>query len=337
MAGPAPAGGVRADVRRARVKFKAMEPDAAPHPPPPYRGRFAPSPTGPLHFGSLLAAFGSWLHARHAGGAWLVRIEDLDPPREVAGAADAQLRSLEAFGLVPDEPVLRQSGRGAAYQAALDRLAARGLVFTCHCSRRDLADAHGVHRCCVPGESRADPAIRFRIPDGARVAFDDAIQGHQEQDVAAVVGDVVLRRADGPWAYQLAVVVDDAAQGITDVVRGADLIDSTPRQILLQRALGLPTPRYAHLPLVLDARGRKLSKSLASRPLDDADPLPALRAAWAALGQPAAWLSGAGTLPRLLQVAAAHFEPGCVPRGPLQAPGANGRRAGGHAAVTGNA
>ena len=285
-----------------------------------YRGRFAPSPTGPLHFGSLLAALGSWLLARHAGGEWLVRIEDLDPPREVPGAAAEQLRALAAFGLESDAPVLWQSSRGEAYQAALDRLLAAGAAFACHCSRAALAaGGNGVHRQCVPGATRPDPAIRLRVPEGAIVAFDDAIQGRFEQDVAAAVGDFVLRRADGPWAYQLAVVVDDAAQGVTDVVRGADLLDSTPRQILLQCALGLPTPRYAHLPLVLDGEGRKLSKSLAALPVDAGDPLPALHSAWAALGQAPAAVAGAGSVAGWLRTARAAFDPAAIPRGPVAA------------------
>ena len=282
-----------------------------------YRGRFAPSPTGPLHFGSLLAALGSWLLARRAGGEWLVRVEDLDPPREVPGAAAEQLRTLAGFGLEPDGPMLWQSTRGDAYRAALDRLLASGQAFACHCSRAALAAEGGVHRRCVPGALRPDPAIRLRVPDGATIAFGDAIQGRFEQDVAAAVGDFVLRRADGPWAYQLAVVVDDAAQGITDVVRGADLLDSTPRQILLQRALGLPTPRYAHLPLALDAGGRKLSKSLAALPVDAADPLPALRAAWAALGQAPAAVAGAGSVEAWLRAARAAFNAAMIPPGPI--------------------
>ncbi|HSR64100.1 MAG TPA: tRNA glutamyl-Q(34) synthetase GluQRS [Xanthomonadaceae bacterium] len=283
-----------------------------------YRGRFAPSPTGPLHFGSLLAALGSWLLARHAGGEWLVRIEDIDPPREVAGAADAQLRTLAAFGFESDLPVVRQAGRGAAYRAALDRLLARGDAFVCHCSRSALAADGGVHRACVAGAARGDPAVRFRVPEGV-VGFDDAIQGHVTQDVARAVGDFVLRRAEGLWAYQLAVVVDDAAQGITDVVRGADLLDSTPRQILLQRALGLPRPRYAHLPLVVDAEGRKLSKSLAAIAVDDADPLPALRAAWRALGQEPGALGAARSSAALLEAARRGFDPARIPRGPWAA------------------
>ena len=286
------------------------------------RGRFAPSPTGPLHFGSLLAALGSWLMARAAGGEWLVRIEDLDPPREVAGAAAAQLQALAAFGFESDAPVLWQSTRSDAYQAALDRLLASGDAFACHCSRSDLAHDSGIHRQCVPGAHRGDPSIRLRVPEGSVVAFDDAIQGHWVQDVAREVGDFVLKRADGWWAYQLAVVVDDAAQGITDVVRGADLLDSTPRQVLLQRALGLPTPRHAHLPLVVDAQGRKLSKSLAALPVDPADPLPALRIAWRALGQDPRGLAGAGSAASALRIASAAFEPARIPRGPVPLPAA---------------
>jgi glutamyl-Q tRNA(Asp) synthetase len=269
-----------------------------------------------LHFGSLLAALGSWLLARHADGQWLVRIEDLDPPREIPGAADAQLRTLAAFGFVSDAPVLRQSNRGDLYRAALGQLLASGHAFVCHCSRGDLAASGGIHHHCVARQPRPDPAVRFRVPPGSIVHFDDGLRGPQQQDVHAEVGDFVLRRTDGYWAYQLAVVVDDAAQGITDVVRGADLLDSTPRQVLLQHALGLATPRYAHLPLVLDADGRKLSKSLAAVPVDAADPLPALHAAWLALGQSDAALAGAATPDVLLARALRHFDPRRIPTTP---------------------
>lgn len=282
----------------------------------PYRGRFAPSPTGPLHAGSLLAAFGSWLLARQAGGTWLVRVEDLDPPREVPGAAEAQLAALAAFGLHSDEPVLRQSDRGTHYQAALDRLLANGLAFVCHCSRSDLAASGGIHRHCVARGPRPDPAIRLRVPDGSVIAFDDGLAGRIEQDVAREVGDFVLKRADGFWAYQLAVVVDDAEQGITDVVRGADLLDSTPRQILLQQALGLPTPGYLHLPLVLDEHGDKLSKSSAAMPVDAGDPVPALRRAWQALGQDPAALPAVADVDSLLRTAAENFLPERLPAQP---------------------
>jgi glutamyl-Q tRNA(Asp) synthetase len=283
---------------------------------PGYRGRFAPSPSGPLHAGSLLAALGSWLLARQAGGEWLVRIEDIDPPREVPGAALAQLDTLAAFGLHPDGPVEYQSRRAPLYQAALDRLLADGAAFECHCSRSELAAAGGIHRRCVARRRRPDPAIRLRVPDGCSVAFDDAIHGRVAQRVDLEVGDFVLRRSDGLWAYQLAVVVDDADQGITDVVRGADLLDSTPRQILLQHALGLPTPRHAHLPLLLGADGRKLSKSEAALPVRVDQPLTTLRQLWDCLGQ--APLPGAGTQPvaAFLHMAAGAFR---LDRVPLQA------------------
>ncbi|MGY1459087.1 tRNA glutamyl-Q(34) synthetase GluQRS [Luteimonas sp. A534] len=285
----------------------------------PVRGRFAPSPTGALHFGSLLAAFGSWLAARSAGGEWLVRMEDVDAAREVPGAGAAQLRTLAAFGLAHDGPVAYQSRRGDLYAAALQRLLEAGLAFQCHCSRSDVAAAGGVHRACRPGAQRPDPAVRLRVPDGSRKAFDDAVHGRISQDVDREVGDFVLRRADGWWAYQLAVVVDDADQGITDVVRGADLLDSTPRQLLLQRALGLPRPRYLHLPLVLDDDGHKLSKSRASLPVDAADPVPALRIAWHALGQDPRHLHAVPSLDATLAAALRGFDPARIPRGPWPA------------------
>ncbi|MDG2526232.1 tRNA glutamyl-Q(34) synthetase GluQRS [Stenotrophomonas sp. HITSZ_GD] len=279
-----------------------------------YRGRFAPSPTGPLHYGSLYAAFGSWLLARQAGGEWHVRVEDIDPPREVPGAAQAQLRSLHAYGLHPDGEVVFQSLRYARYAEALAALLERGAAFPCTCSRAELAAGGGVHHRCLHAPDDRPPAYRLRVAAPCTVGFDDGLQGHIAQEVYAEVGDFVLKRADGYWAYQLAVVVDDADQGITDVVRGADLLDSTPRQILLQRALGLPTPRYLHLPLITDAQGRKLSKSEAARPLDDADPQPALRAAWADLGQDPRRLPAAGTRDALLAAAVGGFAPARLPR-----------------------
>ncbi|ALS94619.1 tRNA glutamyl-Q(34) synthetase GluQRS [Xanthomonas oryzae] len=282
-------------------------------PSPSYLGRFAPSPTGPLHFGSLLAAFGSWLLARHAGGQWCVRIEDIDPPRAEPGASERQLRTLTALGLHSDLPVIRQSERDAAYTAAINRLLETGQAFECSCSRADLASMGGLHHACV-APLGARRAVRLRVPPQSPVGFDDALHGRVLQDVYADVGDVVLRRADGYWAYQLAVVVDDAAQGITDVVRGADLLDSTPRQMLLQRALGVPQPRYLHLPLMLDGDGRKLSKSHGAPALDDTDPLPALHAAWAALGQRPDALPRRATVTTLLQQAVRHFSPQLLPR-----------------------
>jgi glutamyl-Q tRNA(Asp) synthetase len=278
-----------------------------------YRGRFAPSPTGRLHLGSLVAALGSWLLARHHAGTWCVRVEDLDPPREVPGAAQHQLATLAAFGLVSDEAVIWQSSRHDAYAAALAQLLDDGSAFECRCSRSDLAAVGGIHRRCVASDRARPPAVRLRVADGTRITFHDGLQGEVTQAVDREVGDVVLRRADGFWAYQLAVVVDDAAQGITDIVRGADLLDSTPRQILLQRALGVPTPRYLHLPLIVDAQGEKLSKSMAALPVDDDAPLPALRAAWEALGQPPAAVADALTVDSALQAMTRAFRPGHLP------------------------
>lgn len=228
-----------------------------------YRGRFAPSPTGELHFGSLVAALAGWLRARQQGGRWLLRIEDIDPPRETAGSAPSILATLDALGLHADAPVLYQSRRGDAYAAALQRLRDDGHAFACWCSRSDIEASGTPHRdgrCPTPPRDDREPAWRLRVPDG-EITFEDGLQGRQRQDVRAAVGDFVLKRADGPWSYQLACVVDDAYQGITEVVRGADLLDSTPRQVMLQRLLGLPTPAYLHLPLAVAADGAKLSKS----------------------------------------------------------------------------
>lgn len=283
-----------------------------------YRGRFAPSPTGPLHAGSLLAALGSWLLARHAAGQWLVRVEDVDPPRTVPGAIGQQLAALAAFGLASDEAIVQQSQRDALYRHALERLLAEGKAFACHCSRADLADQRGIHHGCVARTRREQPAIRLRVPPGSVVTFQDGLRGRIRQDVHAEVGDFVLRRADGYWAYQLAVVVDDGDQAITDVVRGADLLDSTPRQMLLQQALGLPTPRYLHLPLLLEPDGIKLSKSAAARPVDADHPRPALKRAWAQLGQDPSWLAGGGEVPQLLAAAVAGFDPTRLPPGDIR-------------------
>jgi glutamyl-Q tRNA(Asp) synthetase len=240
-----------------------------------YRGRFAPSPTGPLHFGSLIAAVGSYVDARSGGGAWLVRMEDLDRPREARGAADQILRTLEAYGFEWDGAVMRQSRRGPAYAAALERLQREGAVFACACTRREISDSTlgetsepiypGTCRKGIP-PGRAARSIRLRVGD-AVISFHDRVQGEIRQNLADEVGDFVLRRADGPFAYQLAVVVDDFEQGITRVVRGADLLASTPRQILLQRRLGYPTPQYLHLPVALNRRGEKLSKQTHAAPL----------------------------------------------------------------------
>jgi glutamyl-Q tRNA(Asp) synthetase len=278
-----------------------------------YHGRFAPSPTGQLHFGSLVAAVGSWLCARHAGGQWLVRMEDIDPPREVAGSAASILSALPAFGLVADAPVLFQSQRIAAYEAAFAQLRATDQVFPCWCSRSDLAASGDIHRdglCTAAAAPDRPPAWRLRIPD-IELAFDDALQGPQRQNLRESAGDFVIRRVEGFYSYQLACVVDDAFQGITEVVRGNDLLDSTARQIWLQRCLGLPTPRYLHLPLVLDASGAKLSKSAQAHPVDPSDPLSALRRALAFLQLPLP--TAATDVHDLLAQVLADFEPALLP------------------------
>jgi len=257
-----------------------------------YIGRFAPSPTGPLHMGSLIAAVASWLDARAAGGRWLVRIEDLDRPRCVPGAADEILRTLERLGLAWDGEVVHQSGRQDLYGDALQRLQAH--AYWCNCSRREIADSSlglaldGAH--IYPGTCRAlglkiGRSLRLRT-DSAKLGFDDRVQGEIAQTLERDVGDFVLYRADRMYAYQLAVVVDDAAQGVTDVVRGADLLDSTPRQIYLQRLLGLPTPRYLHVPAAVNDVGEKLSKQTGAAPI--APTWASVRAALDFLGQPAA-------------------------------------------------
>jgi len=272
-------------------------------------GRFAPSPTGPLHFGSLVAALASWLDARRHGGQWLLRMEDLDPPREVPGAADAILRTLEAFGLDWDGPVLYQSTRQAAYGAALEQLRAAGLAYDCGCTRREVAEAGlpGLDGPVYPGTcrnglppGRQPRAVRLRT-QGGLIGFTDRMQGLIRQDVGREVGDFVIRRADGYYAYQLAVVVDDAFQGVTHVVRGADLLDSTPRQILLQRLLGLPSPEYLHHPLVLTPEGEKLSKQTHAPPVDDTDPIPALRSALEFLGERVPERDEAGSVDEVLR------------------------------------
>jgi glutamyl-Q tRNA(Asp) synthetase len=271
---------------------------------PPYRGRFAPSPTGPLHAGSLVAALASWLDARAHQGVWLVRIEDVDGPRCVPGADRLILDQLTACGLVSDEPVQWQSMRGDAYEAALQRLVAQGDAYPCACSRQDIELAllaagtpRERHQAAIyPGTCRPERgglrgrparARRFRAPPRARVDWADRRLGPQTQDVARAVSDFIIKRADGLWAYQLAVVVDDAAQGITHVVRGEDLADNTARQILLQRALGLTTPAYLHTPLVLGPNGEKLSKQNGAQALALGDPVVALNAAARVLDLPA--------------------------------------------------
>jgi glutamyl-Q tRNA(Asp) synthetase len=232
-----------------------------------YVGRFAPSPTGSLHLGSLVAALGSYLDARSQGGRWLVRMEDLDRARVLKGSAESILRTLELFALHWDGVIEYQSARTAGYLEALEALRALGATFECSCSRRDLESDSGYPGTCRSGPRRSGPtATRFRVED-VSVRVEDRLQGPCEF-LLSERGDVIVRRRDGVFAYQLAVVVDDALQGITDVVRGADLLDSTPWQIALQQALGLPTPRYAHLPLVTEPGGQKLAKSTRSVGID---------------------------------------------------------------------
>ncbi|MDY6946750.1 MAG: tRNA glutamyl-Q(34) synthetase GluQRS [Pseudomonadota bacterium] len=261
--------------------------DAGPPDPPPsiYRGRFAPSPTGPLHFGSLVAAVGSYLCARQAGGEWLLRIEDLDTPREVPGSADLIIRSLDALGFEWTGSILRQSSRREAYEAATQHLLNAGQAFHCSCTRSELQAAQSsVQRLLdtdelrYPGGCRNGPqaperktAVRLFVPRG-ETAVSDLLQGRFTVDVSAEVGDFVIRRRDGLHAYQLAVVIDDAFQGISAVVRGADLLHSTSRQVILQRMLDLPSPMYAHLPVATDMNGIKLSKSAGAAAIDIARP-----------------------------------------------------------------
>ena len=276
----------------------------------PYRGRFAPSPTGPLHAGSLATALASWLDARAAGGAWIIRIEDLDPPRIVPGAAERIVEALARCGLESDEPVVFQSARRELYEVAFARLQAAGLIYGCACSRRDVDDVidaqagwpAGVYpRTCATRAAPDKPlrAYRVRVPDEPS-CFVDRAAGPYAQHLTRDVGDFVVKRADGLWAYQLAVVVDDAEQRITDIVRGADLLDNTPRQMYLQRALGLPTPRYLHVPLVLNAAGAKLSKQSGAIEIDPSLPLAELNRAAHHLGMPG---SAANSIEAFLRLA----------------------------------
>lgn len=259
-----------------------------------YIGRFAPSPTGPLHFGSLVAATASFLDARKHEGKWLVRIEDIDPPRAVPGSSGQILRTLEAFGMSWDGPVMYQSMRIADYENALVKLDRLGLVYPCTCSRKEVASvsATGVEGPIYPGTCR-DAATRleretfaWRMRTNSDVIrFEDAIQGAQAQQLEDEIGDFVLKRADGLFAYQLAVVVDDHEQGITNVVRGSDLLASTPRQIYLQNMMGFPTPAYAHVPIAINANGEKLSKQTLAKPIKTINPEASLWQALSFLGQ----------------------------------------------------
>jgi glutamyl-Q tRNA(Asp) synthetase len=295
--------------------------------PAAYVGRFAPSPTGPLHAGSLVAALASWLDARAAGGCWRVRMEDLDRPRCEPGAADVILHQLEAYGLHWDGDVLVQSTRDDAYAAALDTLKAQGAVYPCVCSRSQLAQAPrnpegeivypGTCRNGLPADAVAR-SWRVRVPD-ASIHFEDRIHGELQQKLTHEVGDFIVKRADGLFAYQLAVVVDDALQGITHVVRGADLLWNTPRQIVLQGLLGLPTPVYAHVPLVTNAAGQKLSKQTLAPALPERGRGAVLAQALAVLGHPPPpELAGANPA-ELLTWARTHWHIANVPLNPVVA------------------
>ena len=282
---------------------------------PSYIGRFAPTPSGHLHFGSLVAALASYLDARAVGGRWLLRMEDLDPPREEPGAQAAILNALERYGFEWDGEMVRQSERHDAYAEVLNRLFNHGLAYACTCSRKQLEPYQGIYPglCRNLGHAQDGAAIRLRVPE-LYYHFQDRVQGEYRQHLGREVGDFVIRRRDGLYAYQLAVLLDDAWQGVTDIVRGADLLDSTPRQLYLQELLGLPQPRYLHLPLITQPDGNKLGKSYRSPPLAQDQATPLLLRALRALGQnPGPELEGAS--PReVLGWGIAHWAPTQIPR-----------------------
>ncbi|SDB58563.1 glutamyl-Q tRNA(Asp) synthetase [Pseudomonas sp. NFACC23-1] len=280
-----------------------------------YIGRFAPTPSGHLHFGSLVAALASYLDARAVGGRWLLRMEDLDPPREEPGAQAAILKALESYGFEWDGEMVRQSERHDAYDQVINRLFSQGLAYACTCSRKQLEAYQGIYPglCRNAGHGTEDAAIRLRVPE-LEYHFTDRVQGEFRQHLGREVGDFVIRRRDGLYAYQLAVVLDDAWQGVTDIVRGADLLDSTPRQLYLQELLGLPQPRYLHVPLITQPDGHKLGKSYRSPPLAADQATPLLLRALRALGQqPGLELVDAS--PReLLAWGIRHWDAGKIPR-----------------------
>jgi len=286
---------------------------------PGVTGRFAPSPTGALHFGSLLAALGSFLNARAQNGEWLVRIENIDPPREVPGAGLGQIEALARHGLTSDRDIVWQMDSTRLHERVIDELVAGGLAFPCACTRADLPDSGIYPGTCRRGlpEDRRPRSIRLQVEEGS-VNFEDAIQGPCLQSPAQECGDFVVRRADGLIAYQLAVVVDDAIAGVTEVIRGCDLIESTGRQMLVYRALGLPSPRYGHLPLIVDESGRKLSKSDRDDPIRHGPPERNLRRALQCLGHPPP--PGLLTVDDLLSWAVEHWSLDKVPPGPCVTP-----------------
>lgn len=282
-----------------------------------YIGRFAPTPSGYLHFGSLVAALASYLDARAVGGRWLVRMEDLDPPREEPGAQAAILKALESYGFEWDGDMVRQSERHAAYAEVLNRLFNQGLAYACTCSRKQLEPYHGIYPglCRNLGHAREHAAIRLRVPE-LEYRFTDRVQGEYHQHLGRDVGDFVIQRRDGLYAYQLAVVLDDAWQGVTDIVRGSDLLDSTPRQLYLQELLGLSQPRYLHVPLITQPDGHKLGKSYRSPPLTEDQAPPLLLRALRALGQkPPSELAGA-SVAEIMRWGIAHWDASLIPRTP---------------------
>lgn len=283
--------------------------------PPPTIGRFAPTPSGFLHFGSLVAALASYLDVRSVGGRWLLRIEDLDPPREVAGAQGAILTTLESYGFEWDGPVMRQSQRHTAYAEVLQHWLSQGLAYACTCSRKQLEAYNGIYPglCRNAGHPWADNAIRLRVPQ-LSYGFNDRVQGPFSQHLGQDVGDFVIRRRDGLYAYQLAVVIDDIAQGVNAIVRGADLLDSTPRQLYLQELLGAPAPSYLHVPLITQPDGHKLGKSYRAPPLSLEQARPLLLRALRALGQAAPEQLLELTPRALLVWAAQHWQVERIPK-----------------------
>ncbi|WP_213880660.1 tRNA glutamyl-Q(34) synthetase GluQRS [Pseudomonas sp. dw_358] len=278
-----------------------------------YIGRFAPTPSGFLHFGSLVAALASYLDARAAGGQWLLRMEDLDPPREVAGAQAGILQALDNYGLHWDGEVEHQSLRHAAYEELIQRLFQQGLAYACTCSRKQLEGTHGIYQgtCRNAGHDPHDAAIRLRVPE-LTYHFIDRVQGRFEQHLGHESGDFVIRRRDGLYAYQLAVVLDDAWQGVTDIVRGADLLDSTPRQLYLQELLGLAQPRYLHVPLITQPDGHKLGKRYRSPPLQADQAAPLLVRALHALGQAVPAGLARASVAEVLGWGVAHWDAACI-------------------------
>ncbi|MGY2171738.1 tRNA glutamyl-Q(34) synthetase GluQRS [Pseudomonas gingeri] len=282
---------------------------------PAYIGRFAPTPSGHLHFGSLVAALASYLDARSVGGRWLLRMEDLDPPREAPGAQAAILDALERYGFEWDGEMIRQSDRHDAYAQVLDRLFSQGLAYACTCSRKELEAYDGIYPglCRNLGHDIDNAAIRLRVPE-LIYRFQDRVQGEFLQHLGREAGDFVIRRRDGLYAYQLAVVLDDAWQGVTDIVRGADLLDSTPRQLYLQELLGLPQPRYLHVPLITQPDGNKLGKSYRSPPLTGDQATPLLMRALRTLGQTPPAALEQGTPREVLDWGIRHWDATLIPR-----------------------